>query len=67
MVNDVGSVVSKEDLASGSGTRLDHAELLCGRSFISERGQRKLPTQMSEGDGEYPVTGLSKGVLYFFY
>ena len=35
MVNDVGSVVSKEDLASGSGTRLDHAELLCGRSFIT--------------------------------
>ena len=34
MVNDVGSVVSK-DLASGSGTRLDHAELLCGRSFIT--------------------------------
>ena len=63
----IGFMVSKEDLTSGSGTGLDLSELLCGRSFISERGQRKLPTQMSEGDGEYPVTGLSKGVLYFFY
>ena len=36
MVNDVRFVVSKEeDLASGSGTRLDHSELLCGRSFIT--------------------------------
>ena len=60
-------MVSEEDLTSGSRTRLDLSELLCGRSFVSERGQRKLPTQMSEGNGECPVTSLSKGVLYFFY
>ena len=29
MVNDVGFVISKEDLASGPGTRLDHS-----RAFV---------------------------------
>ena len=40
-VNDVGFVISKEDLASGSGTRLDHSELLCGRSFITAKKDRE--------------------------
>ena len=46
MVNDVGFVISEaEDLASGQGTRLDHAEFLCGRSFLTvKKGQRKLLT-----------------------
>ena len=54
MVNGIGFVISEEeDLALGPETRLDHSELLCGRSFItvkkdkekfwqtSERGQRE--------------------------
>ena len=50
----VGFMISEEDLASGSGTRLDHAELFCGRSFISEKTQRKLLTQTSEKEGGGP-------------
>ena len=57
-------MVSEEDLTSGSGTRLD---FLRQKFYYSEKGQRKLPTQTSEWDGECPVTSLSKGVLYFFY
>jgi len=41
MVNNVGFVTSEEeDLASGSGTRLDHSELLYGRFYYSEKGLR---------------------------
>ena len=40
-VNDVGFVISKEeDLASGSGTRLNHSELLCD-SFITVKKDRE--------------------------
>ena len=42
MVNDVGFVISEEDLASGPETRLDHSGLLCGRSFITVKGTRKV-------------------------
>ena len=35
MVNDVGFVIYKEDLASGPRTGFDHSELLYGRSFIT--------------------------------
>ena len=36
MVKDVRLLTSEEeDLTSGSGTRLDHSEPLCGRSFIT--------------------------------
>ena len=42
MVNGVGLVISEEeDLASGSGTRLDHSGLLCGRSFITVKKDRE--------------------------
>ena len=34
MVNNAGFMISEEDLLR-SGTRLDHSELLCGRSFIT--------------------------------
>ena len=41
-MNGVGIKISKEeDLASGSGTRLDHSKLLCGRSFITEKKDKK--------------------------
>jgi len=38
---DVRFVISAEDLASGSGTRLDHSELLCSRSFITVKKGRE--------------------------
>jgi len=31
----------EEDLASGPETRLDHSELLCGRSFITVKKDRE--------------------------
>ena len=34
-------MISEEDLALGSGTRLDYSELLCGRSFITVKGTEK--------------------------
>ena len=49
-MNGVGFMISKEDLASGSGTRLDHSELFYGQNFYySEKGQRNLLTQTPEG------------------
>jgi len=39
-MNSVRLVIS-EDVASGSGTRLDHSELLCGRSFITVKRDRE--------------------------
>ena len=41
MENGVGFMTSKEDLALGSGTRLDYAELLCGRIFITVKKDRE--------------------------
>jgi len=41
MVNDVGFVISEEDLALGPETRLDHSGLLYGRSFITVKRDRK--------------------------
>ena len=41
MVNDVGFMISEEDLALGPGIRLDHSGLLCGRSFITVKGTDK--------------------------
>ena len=40
MLNNIGFVIS-EDLALGSGTRLDYSELLCGRSFITVKMDRE--------------------------
>ena len=34
MVNDVGFMISEEDLASGPETKLDNSGLLCGRSLL---------------------------------
>ena len=49
MVNDVGFVISEEDLASGPETRVDHPGIFYGRSFITvkrdrERGHRVPPS-----------------------
>ena len=62
MVNDVRFEISEEDnLASGLGTWFQTLRTSCGRSFITgEKGQRKLLTQTSEGDGRYPLASLNK-------
>ena len=37
MVKDVGFLISKEDLVSGPGTRLDHSRAFVQQSFIKVR------------------------------
>ena len=43
MVNNIRFMISKEeeDLALGPGTKLDHSELLCGRSFNIVKNDRE--------------------------
>ena len=41
MVNDVGSMISEEDLTSEPRTKLDHSELFVHRSFITVRKDRE--------------------------
>ena len=63
----VGFMISEEDLASGSGTRLDHSKLLCGRSFITvEKDRESFWHRHQNRKGEDPVTSFSKGAVYFF-
>ena len=46
MVNEVGFVISEEDLASGPGTRLDHSRAFVWQSFIKVRkGTEKVLTK----------------------
>ena len=46
-VNDGRFVISEEDLASGSGTQLDHSELLYGKSFITVKKHQFFSAQLS--------------------
>ena len=67
-MNSVRFVASRgDDFDLGPEKRLDHSELLHGRSFITvKKGQRKLLTQTSEGEQESaPIAGLIK-TLYNF-
>ena len=49
MVNGVRFVISKEDLASGPGSRLDHTRaVVWQRFYYGEKSQRKLVTETSE-------------------
>ena len=41
MVNNAGFMISEEEDLSRSGTRLDHSELLCGKSFITVKRTEK--------------------------
>lgn len=43
-MKDVEFVTSKEDLALGSGTRLDHSGFCVAEVHYSEKGQRMLLT-----------------------
>ena len=58
MVNNVRFMISKEeeDLALGPGTKLDHSELLCGRSFnIVKNDRESFLHRCQKGDGECPT------------
>ena len=66
-MNGIGFMISEEDLALGSRTRLDYSELLCGRSFITVKGTEKTSDVDIRREIESaPLTNLSKGVIYFF-
>ena len=60
--NNVRFVFSEEeDLASGPGTRLDHLELSCGRSFITVKKDREnFRHRHQKGDRE-----SYQGLIYF--
>ena len=66
MVNNVGFVISKEDLASQRPeTRLDHSGLLCERSFITEKASY---IDIRRGWGvprSLVLASVSKRVMYF--
>ena len=68
-MNDVGFMISEEGLASGSGTRLDHSELLCSRSFITVKKARE-SLLMSDIDirrvRESALSLILAGELYTF-
>ena len=67
MVNGVRFVISKEDdLASGPGTRLDHSELLCDRSFITLKKDREsFWSRYQNREGECPIKSY-QGLKYFY-
>ena len=46
-MNGVGFIISKKDLALGSGTRLDYSELLHDRNFITVKKDRE---RISKGE-----------------
>ena len=65
MVNSLGFVISKE-LASGPGTRLDHSELLCSRSFITVKKTKKdSDIDIRGGIESAPLASLIKALYTF--
>ena len=67
MVNAVGFVISKEDLASRPGTRLDHSRAFFVAVFYqSIKGTEKASDiGIRRGTESAPLSGLSKGAIYF--
>ena len=67
MVNDVGFVISKKDLALGPGTSLDHSRAIVQQSFTKvKKGQRNFLTQTSEGGWQVPLLISLSKALYTF-
>ena len=65
-MNGAGFEISKEDLALGPGTRLDHSRAFVKQSFIKvKKGQRKLLTQTQKGGGERPSLVLARELYAF--
>ena len=65
MVNGVRFMISKENLTSGPETRFAHRALVWQKFYYSEKGQRKLLTQTSEGAESALLSSVSKGAIYF--
>ena len=58
---------SKEDLASGPATRLDHSRAFVQQNFIKVwNAQGKLLTDIRMGVESAPLISVSKGVISFF-
>ena len=63
MVNSVEFLISREDLASGPGTRLDHSRAFVLQSFIKVKKERH---RHQKGDGECPPSLALARELYTF-
>ena len=66
-MNNVGFVISKEDLALGPGTRLDGSlKSFCAAEFIkvTKGTERASDTDIRRGQKEYPLASVSNGVIY---
>ena len=68
MVNDVRFVISEEDLALGPGTRLVNSRVFVYQSFIKVKKATEEASgiDIRRGMESAPLSGLSKGVIYFF-
>ena len=57
-MNDVGFIISEEDLASGPGTRLDHSRAFVQQSFIKvKRDRERSDTDIRRGtEGASPAS-----------
>ena len=61
-VNDVGFVISEEeDLASGSGTRPNHSELLCDSFITVEKDRENFWHRHQKGVESAPLIALAIG------
>ena len=66
MVAGVRFVISEEeDLASGSGTVLDHSDLLCGRIFIEVKkdSQKASDIDVRKGSESAPLASLIRAYI----
>ena len=68
MVAGVRFVISEEeDLAFGSGTVLDHSDLLCGRIFIEVKkdSQKASDIDVRKGSESAPLASLIRALYTF--
>ena len=67
MVNGVRFLISKEDSASGPGTRLDHSRAFVLQNFIKVRkgAEKAYDIDIRRGTENASLTSVSKGVIYF--
>ena len=64
-LNNVGFVISEEDLASGPGTSLDHSRVLCSRVLLKwKRDWESFWHKHQKGAESAPLASVSKGVIY---
>ena len=68
IANNVGFVISEEDLALGPGTRLVNSRVFVYQSFIKvKKGTEDASgIDIRRGMESAPLASVSKGVMYFF-